>query len=319
MRHFRRAATILGATALAALAVGGASASGPNLLSNGSFDSGASGWSPWGGVPASLAWNAGDHSLSVTNMSAPTITSLASAQQCVATGPGQAYTLSAQAFIPSGQKRHGGAHARLYWYAGPNCTGALLSSPFASSFITQFDTWVTSQDVFVAPASAKSVNVLLGVEQYKADPGEDPNTHFTAKWDNASLSINAVLGDPPLPGTPTATATPPVVIAPPRSTPPAMTPVIGTNPTTTATPTSTPTKQPPTVTSTSTPQQTEQPQVNSTPGAPSATNVPLPPKTGSGAAANGTGSRLFDLFAGALGLVALGGLALATGQLMRRD
>lgn len=345
MIRLRLAATLFGAASLATLAVAGAAAATPNLITNGNFNAGINDWSVWSGVPGSLSWNASDHSLSVTNTSAPTLTTLASAQQCV-TGidDGNAYTLKADAFVPSGQKRHGGAHARIYWYAGTSCNGAVLSAPFASTFITTFDTWIQSKDTFVAPSGAKSANILLGVEQYKADPGEDPTKHFTAKWDNVWFAKNEIVLDPPVTMTPTPTKTPPIIVIDPTgtATPTKTPPIIVVNPTETATPspTGTPEDQPSddqqtdeptdggTTTPTNTPndtpsdEQTQLPQVQNTPNVPASTNdSPLPPSTGSGAHGdNGAhGMPMFDLFAAALGIVALGGLALAVAQVKRRD
>lgn len=341
MIRLRLAATLFAAASLATLAVAGAAAATPNLVTNGNFNAGVNDWSIWSGVPGSLSWNAADHSLSVTNTSPPTLTTLASAQQCI-TGidDGNAYTLTANAFVPSGQKRHGGAHARIYWYAGASCNGAVLSSPFASTFITSFDSWIQSKDSFVAPAGAKSANILLGVQQYKAGPGEDPAKHFTARWDSVSFVKNEIILDPPVTKTPSPTTTPPIIVIDPTGTPtntPASTPtVIVVNPTTTTTttPTPAPTETPDnqqtddptdtTSTPTGTPDggPTQQPQVQNTPNVPLGTNdTPLPPSTGSGAYGNGssTGMPMFDLFAAALGLVALGGLALAVAQVKRQD
>jgi len=348
MIRLRFSATLFGAASLATLAVAGAAAATPNLITNPNFNAGISDWS---GDPGTLAWSAGDHSLRVTNLSAPSLTTLAAAQQCI-TGidDGSAYTLKADAFVPSGQKRHGGAHARIYWYAGATCNGAVLGSPFASAFITSFDSWIQSKDSFVAPAGAKSASIALGVQQYKADPGEDPTKHFTAKWDSVWFAKNEIVLDPPVTKTPSPTTTPPIIVIDPTGTPsPTKTPpIIVIDPTGTPTPTKTPpiivvdptgtsTPSPtgtpdnqqtaePTETGTSTPEATpsqpHEPQVATTPNAPVSTHDnPLPPGTGSGASGDGGSDSMamFDLFAAALGIVALGGLALAVAQVKRRD
>ncbi|MCZ2111485.1 MAG: hypothetical protein LC118_18295 [Dehalococcoidia bacterium] len=217
MIRLRLAASILGAASLATLAVTGASAANPNLITNGDFTTGIGGWSLRAGVPGSLGWSLSDHSLVIVNNSAPGETTLASAQQCVtAIDDGRSYTLEADAFVASGQQRSGGAHARVFWYAGDSCNGSVLGSPFASTFITAFNTWTHTNDTFTAPAGAKSASILLGVQQNEAGAGEDPAAHFKAKWDNVSFRKNLILLAPPIATIPPlAGIDPPIVKTPP--------------------------------------------------------------------------------------------------------
>jgi Carbohydrate binding domain len=202
----------------AALMVLGANAA-TNLLTNPNFDTNTSGWTIKAGWPTgTMAWDAG--TLKLTNTMDPTVTSATAATECIdGITPGTAYTLKADAMVPSGQKRHGGAQTRIFWYQGAGCTGAVLTTPQGSTFVITLDKWVTSKDDFVAPATAKSGQVMLMTEMYKADVGEDATAHFYAKWDNASFTVAPVATPTPA-STPTKTPTsvPTTTTTPPTAT-----------------------------------------------------------------------------------------------------
>ncbi len=353
MIRLRLAASILGAASLATLAVTGASAANPNLITNGDFTTGIGGWSLRAGVPGSLGWSLSDHSLVIVNNSAPGQTTLASAQQCVtAIDDGRSYTLEDDAFVASGQQRSGGAHARVFWYAGDSCNGSVLGSPFASTFVTAFNTWTHTNDTFTAPAGAKSASILLGVQQNEAGAGEDPAAHFKAKWDNVSFRKNLILLappiatipplagiDPPIIQTPPPVKTPPTIVSdPPATTTPGpikAPPTVIVNPAGTATPSPASTPGGPATTEHQSDEPAAQPAAPvQTPadstgsGATQPPHAPaspggnlLPPDTGSDVADGGPASAipLFSVVAGALALTALAGLVLAVVQVKRRN
>jgi len=329
MLRLRTLGLLAASTALPAIILGSAAAAGPNLITNGNFSAGASGWSAWGGVPGTIAANP-DQTLSVMNLSGPTITSMAGAVQCVGgVTPGTAYTLKADAFVPAGQQRHGGAETRLFWHSGASCSGPLLTSPFGSQFVTTTDAWVPTQTTFVAPAGTASVLVMLATHQYAADPGENPAAHLVTKWDNVSFAGPGVVIDTP-------PVLPPTVTVPGLPTiPPGITPVVpptataatpSNTPSQTATPTGTPpttttVTQQPVLTATPTlPSATENPVTVSTPEAPlPRTDAPLPPNTGSGNLAGRGALPGFEILLAAIGLVALGGLILSTASAVKKQ
>jgi hypothetical protein len=279
------------AAVLSGAVFAGASALAPNLLTNGDFSAGATGWSLGGGVPGTLTPNP-DGTLSITNKSDPASTSLATAVQCLNTvNPGVAYTLKADVYVPAGQARHGGGHTRVTWWSGPNCTGSIISNPFGSQFVTTKGAWVATQTVFVAPAATKSARVMIGTEQYKVDPGEDPNAYFVTKWDNVSFRAAEAVVDTPPTILPTITAVP-TVFVPPTVVPPTVTATV---PTATATvPTATATVKVTTPSSTPSPTttSTREPVTDATetPGASPTATQEVPPAGSSPASSRLSGA-----------------------------
>ena len=228
-----------------------ASAAGPNMLTNGSFNANISGWTASGSPEATISYGVG-HVIMVKNTEDLNASTQASALQCVASIiAGHDYDFSAKAAVPSGQKRRGYAQARAFFFASNNCSGPTLSSP-ATGVVFDLGVWKTLDDTFTAPAGAHSVRIQLMSAKYKAEGLELKTDPFAVVFDDAVLTHQLVIVIPT--STPTKTPTPPILVNPtvaPTSTP---TPPILVNPT--VAPTNTPTPPilvNPTVAPTSTP------------------------------------------------------------------
>lgn len=214
-----------------------ASAAGPNMLTNGSFNANISGWTASGSPEATISYGVG-HVIMVKNTEDLNASTQASALQCVASIiAGHDYDFSAKAAVPSGQKRRGYAQARAFFFASNNCSGPTLSSP-ATGVVFDLGVWKTLDDTFTAPAGAHSVRIQLMSAKYKAEGLELKTDPFAVVFDDAVLTHQLVIVIPT--STPTKTPAPPILVNPtvaPTSTP---TPPVLVNPSSTPTPTSTP-------------------------------------------------------------------------------
>lgn len=244
--HSKFKLSVISAAAIvpAAFMALGAFAAGGNLLTNGTFDASTSGWSTYSGFPtATLGWSAG-HAV-VTNTSDLDTGTLGAAVQCVDVAPSQTYQFAGSAYVPGAQKRSGGAETRVFFYAGANCTGAVITSPFGSymgSTPAAKDTWIPFNDAIASPAGASSALIMIMAAKDKPAGLEKKTDPLAVQFDNVSFSPKLEKQVPTItPKTPTATPTPvQTVIANPTSTPsptatpdqptPAGTPVIPANP-----------------------------------------------------------------------------------------
>jgi len=137
-----------------------------NLVRNGTFNSDVSDW-PTGGPAAQVSWSPQDANGSPSSGSA-LIANVSTGpsngegiQQCVS-GPGIVagvrYTYGGKVRIPSGQARTGFVMFGLRWYTSPDCTGNAEDQPRVDT--RTLGAWVSLEDVSVAPAGSRSVEVL---------------------------------------------------------------------------------------------------------------------------------------------------------------
>lgn len=262
-----------------------ASAAGPNLLTNGSFNANINSWTASAFPQATLAY-AAENALVVRNVEDLNASTQASATQCVAAiVAGAEYDFSVKTTIPVGQKRKGAATARAFFFSSNNCSGPALTAPQTPQ-ITQLGVWKTISDTFTAPAGAHSVRIQLMSQKDKAQGPELPTDAFTVVFDDAVLTHQLVIVIPT--STPTKTPTPPILVNPtvaPTKTP---TPPILVNPT--VAPTNTPTPPilvNPTVAPTSTP---TPPVLVNPSSTPTPTSTPPVVPTPAGTAAPGGGN-----------------------------
>ena len=150
----------------AAFALAAAPIDAQNLVRNGTFDTDVSDW-PTGGPAAQVSWSPQDANGSPSSGSA-LIANVSTGpsngegiQQCVS-GPGIVagvrYTYGGKVRIPSGQARTGFVMFGLRWYASPDCSGNAEDQPRVDTRV--LGAWVSLEDVSVAPAGSRSVEVL---------------------------------------------------------------------------------------------------------------------------------------------------------------
>lgn len=151
--------SILGVAAAVPAAAGLflASAAGPNLLQNGDFSNGVTGWSNYSGNPQAVSG-----AMQLTNGYQGTGNSYYSALQCV-TGiqEGVNYTVKGDAFIELGQTPYGAGGLYLHFRTGDNCDGSNLGGGHTAGGFTdaQRGIWLPLSHSVTAPAGAKSVYI----------------------------------------------------------------------------------------------------------------------------------------------------------------
>lgn len=162
-RTLRTRPTFLGATlAGAALAVALPSAA-ANVLQNGSFATGLSGWK----MTAPASWDAegaaGPGSGSARLGGNPGIVGALSLSQCAAVTPGTAYDLGATALLPHSPEAQGGISIRLVWHSWPGCEGATLGLAPALDFphVAPVGWTRRSLEKLRAPYGAASASLLV--------------------------------------------------------------------------------------------------------------------------------------------------------------
>lgn len=153
-----------------------------NLVRNGTFNSNVDEWPPedssalvtWSPLDANASPSSG--SVLVANVSAGPSNG-AGIHQCVSGSgivPGATYTYGGKVRIPAGQGRTGLVMFGLRWYTSPDCSGTPGDQPRVDT--RTLDTWVSLQDVSVAPAGARSVEVLAFPS--KVEAGGELRAHF---------------------------------------------------------------------------------------------------------------------------------------------
>jgi len=147
-----------------AVAVG---AKATNLVENGTFTTGTSGWTSYG-AGLQLMWTDQDASGSSSSGSALATASDNNTSnkvyQCVASGifGGGSYDISAKLKIPGYAVVAGTSSLYLTWREGPSCGGANLGVKTYTTYLQ--DTWVTLSDSgLIAPEGAQSVEVAVTV------------------------------------------------------------------------------------------------------------------------------------------------------------
>jgi hypothetical protein len=262
----RTSAAGLALAALAALAQpgGNVEAAGPNLVPNGDFAAGLSGWNTYPAAPGTVVASSGH--LVLTNTSVADKSTYVSGDRCIdSVVPGQSYEISVDVLIPSGQARHGFGSAYVNFISGADCKGGVAGGISAGQWAAPDGQWHTISTSMIAPAGAKSAAVGFSSTRFATTAGEQPADPYEAWVDNVSLTTN---GAPPT-GTPVPPTNTPV--------PPTNTPVA---PTKTPQPTATPTKTspPPTIPPIELPQLPPPPVGNgSGDPAPSPTSTATPP------------------------------------------
>lgn len=150
--------------AASVLLLQGAAATAQNLLANGNFDSGVSGWSVESEGAVVLAW---DGSIGSPNPGSARISNIhpgggqgAGINQCGgAVTAGKLYNWGGRVFLPGGQTRSGDLNIGLRWWTAPGCTGTTLNQPrLASSAQNTWTTLTKTNDP--APAGAASVQFV---------------------------------------------------------------------------------------------------------------------------------------------------------------
>ena len=160
------------------------------LVTNGGFDGGISGWTAQSPSFITLAaagadgkGRPGSGSLLVTN----TFLSSGSgsgARQCLTVSAGDHLDLGARAFVPSAQAASGTATVQLYFDGGAGCTGDYLGR--CTTLDTgQLDQWVTLTATCTVPAGAKSGELVVFTSKAQGTGG------YLVYFDDVSVTKGA--------------------------------------------------------------------------------------------------------------------------------
>jgi hypothetical protein len=148
--------------------------------------------------------------MKVTDTANYAVGTLGAATQCVDTVmPSRDYIVSGMTYVPSGQPRDGSADTRVFFYAGPDCTGTVITAPFAGSYgydPAGKDTWLNMKDKVTSPAGAVSARVMFTAAKDGVEGTQKSDDPFSVLYDNVSFALVQLAT--PTPSTPTATATP---------------------------------------------------------------------------------------------------------------
>lgn len=176
-------------------------------LTNSTFDSGISGWSPRaesdGGTPsAAVSWDAAydagncgtSGAIRVQNdaISGEDVRGAvnAIAYECVAITGTRTYGISVDIFIPPGQERDGIAFASATWFPEDGCTG-IPQGNIATPTFGHTDGWELAYfDGSAAPRTAVSAEVRLYVTKTIPGEGQPDDGVFEAYFDNAVFGRN---------------------------------------------------------------------------------------------------------------------------------
>jgi len=154
-----------GAWMLAALTCGSAAAT--NLLSNGTFDADASGWTVEDPARATLAFDPADAngapgsgSALIANVS-PGPSNGTGIAQCVSNvAAGRTYTYGGKVLYPMGQPRSGHVALGLRWWNGPACTGGTIEQPRLNQNAPAPGWTALASNAEVAPAGTVSAEFI---------------------------------------------------------------------------------------------------------------------------------------------------------------
>ncbi|MBZ5589609.1 MAG: hypothetical protein LAO05_13690 [Acidobacteriia bacterium] len=157
-----------------------ATAAGQNLLTNGSFTGGLSGWNynatttgydgtrDATGIPGSGSAKA----------VAPADTGITVANQCVAVTGSTQYKIGGKVLIPSGQASSAAGMLWFGFYSGQHCD-SWLGKNYQSPWVTAVGSWTSTETEFVtSPPNAESVYVSMGANNNSTVPAADVQVNF---------------------------------------------------------------------------------------------------------------------------------------------
>lgn len=156
----------------------------PNLVTNGDFAVGLSGWNSRaaGGNVTSASGHA---VLTVSEVN--TDVSWVVADSCVAgIVPGGSYEVAVDILIPAAQKRHGHGAGYVAFFSQPNCTGGHLGA-ISGQWPGDDGLWHTRASTIVAPPGAQSARVGVEATRYAHPWGGANGDPYEVWFDNASL------------------------------------------------------------------------------------------------------------------------------------
>jgi hypothetical protein len=175
-------------TAAAAIPLAGvmlASAAGPNLVKNGDFTNGVTGWDNFGTAP--VAFN---NAMQVTNAYAGTGNSYYGAEQCI-TGiqAGQDYVATAEVFVGDNQPEGGMAGVYFHFRNDPNCNGNNLGGGHMANGYAPENRgkWVTLTHNVTAPAGSKSLLIVASAVKEPVQYADSVPGSMVALFDNITL------------------------------------------------------------------------------------------------------------------------------------
>lgn len=127
----------------------------PNLLANGGFDDGLSGWARAARVAWSPAFGGS------ARIDIPSFSAYEALVQCVDVSGDALYSVSAAANLPQRDNGTGGLSVRVQWFARAGCQGNVLGGAPSLDFETSPEARQAKSRLVVSPPSAASAIVLL--------------------------------------------------------------------------------------------------------------------------------------------------------------
>ncbi|HSB63136.1 MAG TPA: hypothetical protein VLJ18_03175, partial [Thermoanaerobaculia bacterium] len=131
------------------------SAASANLLTNGGFDEGLSGWTRAARVGWTPAFGGS------ARIDIPSFSAYEALIQCVDVRGGALYSVSAAANLPQRADGTGGLSVRVQWFGQAGCNGNVLAGAPSLDFETSPETRQAKSRLVVSPSSAVSAIVLL--------------------------------------------------------------------------------------------------------------------------------------------------------------
>lgn len=168
--------------ALACLVVGTPAAGAQNLITNPSFDSDATGWSP-GSDYVELVYRP-DVGSTLSNGSGPGSAEIrlsfwngtsSGIRQEITVVQGVEYDLGFSAFAPSADNPANGIVLVAYWY---DLDGIQVDWNYVQAYPFDYDTWIRVEGTMTAPAGAVTLRLLASVQ----NPSDDQETRPGVLW-----------------------------------------------------------------------------------------------------------------------------------------
>jgi len=157
-----------------------------NLVTNGHFDAGISGWTPYCSNRCAIAWDVTHDAGATSSVGSLEIETWVTNGgevgpiQCVPVSAPGTYSASAWVYVPSGQAQTPSEELELASFSTSDCTFSPSDRAF-SAVGPALDAWAEHQASLAVPGSIQSVRVRL------LSGGTTTSTHVFAYFDDVSL------------------------------------------------------------------------------------------------------------------------------------
>ena len=163
----------------------------PNLLSNGTFDSDAAGWSVQSAnlAIATVADGSPEPQALELTLAPISLRSQTGAYQCVPVQPNRTYAFEAQYRIPADAPSGAGVTVFAALYAGASCSGSFVGEPRSGPFVAMRGAWTPYSfaiDTFGLPDGTTDARLLMRLDIVAPAGSSGTQT----RWDSVSLTAH---------------------------------------------------------------------------------------------------------------------------------